>query len=53
MAQEKNNAAVAASLVLLERAAEKHINSIFSKLALSEEPEVHRRVKAVLLFLSA
>ncbi|HMD46401.1 MAG TPA: response regulator transcription factor [Acidimicrobiales bacterium] len=53
MAQGKNNAAVAASLVLSERAVEKHINSIFSKLALSEEPDIHRRVKAVLLFLSA
>lgn len=53
MAQGKNNAAVAASLVLSERAVEKHINSIFSKLALSQEPDVHRRVKAVLLFLSA
>lgn len=52
MAQGKNNAAVAASLVLTERAVEKHINSIFSKLNLSEEKEVHRRVKAVLLFLS-
>ena len=35
-----------------ERAVEKHINSLFSKLGLSEEPDVHRRVKAVLLFLS-
>jgi DNA-binding NarL/FixJ family response regulator len=52
MAQGKNNAAVATSLVLSERAVEKHINSIFSKLALSEEPDVHRRVKAVLLFLA-
>ena len=53
MAQGKNNAAVASALVLSERAVEKHINSIFSKLALSEEPDVHRRVKAVLLFLAA
>ena len=52
MAQGKNNAAVAASLVLSERAVEKHINSIFAKLALSQEPDVHRRVKAVLLFLA-
>jgi len=51
MAQGKNNAAIASSLVLTERAVEKHINSIFSKLALSEEKDVHRRVKAVLLFL--
>ena len=52
MAQGKNNAAIAATLVLSERAVEKHINSIFSKLGLSEETDVHRRVKAVLLFLS-
>lgn len=52
MAQGKNNAGIAAALVLTERAVEKHINSIFSKLTLSEEPDVHRRVKAVLLYLS-
>ncbi len=53
MAQGKNNAAIAASLILSERAVEKHINSIFSKLGLSEEPNVNRRVKAVLLHLGA
>ena len=52
MAQGKNNAAIAAALVLSERAVEKHISSIFSKLNLTEERETHRRVKAVLLFLS-
>jgi DNA-binding NarL/FixJ family response regulator len=52
MAQGKNNAAIAAALVLSERAVEKHINSIFSKLNLSEDVETNRRVKAVLLFLS-
>ena len=36
--QGKNNAAVADSLVLSERAVEKHINSLFSKLGLGEEP---------------
>ena len=51
IAQGKNNAAVASSLVLSERAVEKHINSLFSKLGLGEEPDVHRRVKAVLLYL--
>jgi DNA-binding NarL/FixJ family response regulator len=51
MAQGKNNAAIANDLTLSERAVEKHINSIFSKLHLSEEPDTHRRVKAVLLFL--
>jgi DNA-binding NarL/FixJ family response regulator len=52
MAQGKNNAAIAQVLVLTPRAVEKHINSIFSKLPLNEEPDVDRRVKAVLLFLS-
>ena len=37
---------------LSERAVEKHINSIFSKLGLTEETDAHRRVKAVLLYLS-
>jgi DNA-binding NarL/FixJ family response regulator len=53
MASGRNNAAIAGVLVLSERAVEKHINSIFSKLGLSEETAVHRRVKAVLLFLGA
>ena len=42
----------AASLSLTDRAVEKHINSIFSKLGLSEEPDTHRRVKATLVYLS-
>ena len=53
MATGKNNAAIAAALVLSERAVEKHINSIFSKLGPAEEPDVNRRVKAVLLYLAA
>jgi DNA-binding NarL/FixJ family response regulator len=53
MAQGKSNAAIAASLILSERAVEKHTNSIFSKLHLTEEPDVNRRVKAVLVHLSA
>ena len=52
MAQGKSNAAIAATLVLSERAVEKHSNSIFSKLGLSEEKDVNRRVKAVLLWLA-
>lgn len=52
MAQGKSNAGIATALVLSDRAVEKHISSIFSKLGLSEERDIHRRVKAVLLFLS-
>jgi DNA-binding NarL/FixJ family response regulator len=52
MAQGKSNAAIAAALFVTERAVEKHTNSIFAKLGLSEERDVNRRVKAVLVFLS-
>jgi DNA-binding NarL/FixJ family response regulator len=52
MAQGKSNAAIAATLVLSTRAVEKHTNSIFSKLGLSEEIDMNRRVKAVLLYLA-
>jgi DNA-binding NarL/FixJ family response regulator len=51
MAQGKNNASIAKALFLTERAVEKHINSLFHKLGLTEEPDVHRRVMAVLAFL--
>ncbi|MEV4512539.1 response regulator transcription factor [Dactylosporangium sp. NPDC049525] len=53
MATGKDNAAIAATLVLTVRAVEKHINGIFAKLGLAEEREVHKRVKAVLLHLAA
>jgi DNA-binding NarL/FixJ family response regulator len=53
MAQGKSNAAIATALRVSERAVEKHTNSIFAKLGLSEEKDLNRRVKAVLLFLGA
>src|SRR5690242_4198915 len=52
MAQGRNNAGIAQALFLSPHAVEKHINSLFSKLGLSQEADVHRRVKAVLLFLA-
>jgi len=52
MAQGKSNSAIAAALFVTERAVEKHTNSIFAKLGLSEERDVNRRVKAVLVYLS-
>ena len=52
MAQGKSNSAIAAALYVTERAVEKHTNSIFAKLGLSEEKDVNRRVKAVLVYLS-
>jgi DNA-binding NarL/FixJ family response regulator len=53
MAQGKSNAAIMSGLHLSERTVEKHINSVFGKLGLSEEPDVNRRVMAVLAFLRA
>jgi DNA-binding NarL/FixJ family response regulator len=52
LAEGRSNAGVAEALVLSERAVEKHINAIFAKLRLPEARDVHRRVKAVLLFLA-
>lgn len=51
IATGKSNAAIAATLYLSERAVEKHSNSIFSKLGITNEPNLNRRVKAVLLYL--
>ena len=53
MAEGLSNAAVAARLVVTERAVEKHVTSIFAKLRLPASPDQHRRVLAVLAFLRA
>jgi DNA-binding NarL/FixJ family response regulator len=52
MAEGKNNAAIARSLFLTERSVEKVIHSIFLKLGLAWETTVHKRVKAVILYLA-
>ncbi len=52
MAQGRTNAAIAETLVVSQRAVEKHINSIFSKLDLTGEQQLHPRVQAVLLYLA-
>jgi DNA-binding NarL/FixJ family response regulator len=52
MAEGKNNAAIADALVLTERSVEKVIHSIFLKLGLTWETAVHKRVKAVILYLA-
>ncbi|MEK6250984.1 MAG: response regulator transcription factor [Actinomycetota bacterium] len=51
MAEGRSNAAIAAELVITERAVEKHVTGIFSKLDLTATPEDHRRVLAVLTYL--
>lgn len=52
MAEGKNNAAIAETLVLTERSVEKVIHSIFLKLGLRWETAIHKRVKAVVLYLA-
>jgi DNA-binding NarL/FixJ family response regulator len=53
MAEGRSNHAIAEQLVVTERAVEKHVTSIFTKLRLTPAPEDHRRVLAVLTFLRA
>ena len=53
MAEGRSNAAIAEALVVTERAVEKHVTSIFSKLDLTPTVEDHRRVLAVLAYLKA
>lgn len=48
MAAGRSNAAIGAALFLSTSAVEKHITAIFTKLGLTDEPAVHRRVAAVL-----
>jgi len=51
MAQGRTNGAIAGELHLSESAVEKHINAIFTKLGVREEPQQHSRVQAVLTYL--
>jgi DNA-binding NarL/FixJ family response regulator len=52
VATGRSNTAVAAHLGVSENAIGKHISSIFAKLGLTEDEEVNRRVKAVLVYLA-
>ena len=53
MAEGRTNQAIAKQLVVSERAVEKHVTSIFSKLGLATSAQDHRRVLAVLAYLRA
>jgi DNA-binding NarL/FixJ family response regulator len=53
MAEGKNNAAIASTLFVTERSVEKVIHSIFLKLGIGYESSIHKRVKAVILYLAA
>ena len=51
MAEGKSNRGIAEALFVTEAAVEKHVTSIFHKLALDPGPTEHRRVHAVLTYL--
>jgi DNA-binding NarL/FixJ family response regulator len=51
MAEGRTNSSIAESLHLSVSSIEKYSSSIFAKLGLLDEPELHRRVAAVLAFL--
>lgn len=53
MAEGYSNSALAAQLVVTERAIEKHVTNIFGKLGFGSEPDHHRRVLAVLTFVKS
>jgi DNA-binding NarL/FixJ family response regulator len=51
MAEGRSNHAIAAQLVVTERAIEKHVTNIFGKLGFTSAPDDHRRVLAVLAYV--
>jgi len=53
MAEGRTNRAIAGELFLSERAVERHVTSIFTKLDLPPTEQDHRRVLAVLAYLRA
>jgi DNA-binding NarL/FixJ family response regulator len=53
MAEGRSNGAIADALVISERAVEKNVGSIFTKLDLSRSDTDHRRVLAVLRYLGS
>jgi DNA-binding NarL/FixJ family response regulator len=53
MAEGRSNGGIARHLVVSERAVEKHVSNIFSKLGLPPSDSGHRRVLAVLAYLGS
>jgi DNA-binding NarL/FixJ family response regulator len=53
MAEGRTNAAIAKALIVSDRAVEKHIANIFTKLGLPPSESDHRRVLAVLRYLGS
>ncbi len=52
LAEGKSNGAIATTLYLTKRAVEKHVNAIFAKLGITDDPDVSQRVTATLMALA-
>jgi DNA-binding NarL/FixJ family response regulator len=52
IAEAKSNVAIARELGVTTRAVERHVSGIFSKMQIEDSPEVSRRVRAALAYLS-
>jgi DNA-binding NarL/FixJ family response regulator len=53
MAEGRSNSAIAGSLVISDKAVEKHVGNIFTRLGLLPSDDDHRRVLAVLRYLES
>jgi DNA-binding NarL/FixJ family response regulator len=53
MAEGRSNSGISAILFISERAVEKHVGNVFSKLGLPPSDADHRRVLAVLRYLES
>ena len=53
MAEGRSNAAIASALVVTEKAVVRHASNIYDQLGIEQSPEDHRRVMAVVRYLSA
>ena len=52
MAQGKSNSGIARALCVTEHSIEKYVSTILVKLDVASASDIHRRVKAVLLYLA-
>ena len=53
IAQGRSNTAIARAFFITKRGVERHVNSIFRKLDLTNSEEISRRVMAALIYLDA
>jgi DNA-binding NarL/FixJ family response regulator len=52
MAEGRSNASIAEQLVVTEKAVVRHVSNVYAKLGIRDSPDDHRRVLAVVRYLS-